>query len=115
MRAHARPASGRLLLPRTLQPRYRRTKVCLRRVPEFLDEGILLQDSLHDPSLHSLSSSVNQSNLTQPALVGGADVLIDDRGNVAGMEGVEIDLRFDWDAVQALLVFRFRSPFSLLP
>jgi hypothetical protein len=58
---------------------------------------MLLQRRLHDPALHAFASPVNQAHFTQSSFMRRADVFVDDGGDVAGGEGVEIELRFDRD------------------
>ena len=73
------------------QPAHRRAQMRLRRIPELHHQRMLLERGLHDAALHPFASPMNQSHFTQPALVRGADVFVDDRGDVAGSEGVEIE------------------------
>ncbi len=60
---------------------------------------MLVEHTLHDPPLHALSSSVNQAHFAQSSFMCRADVLVDDRGDVAGMEGVQIECVFDRDVM----------------
>ena len=71
--------------------------MCLRRVPEFHDERMLLERVLDDAALHAFTASVNQAHFAQTRLMRGADVLLDDRRNITRRERVEIDRAFDGD------------------
>ena len=67
-------------------------------VAEADDEGMTLEGLLDDPSLDTDAAAVDQADLAQPGAVGCGDVFVDDRRDVAGLEGVEIQLAFDGDA-----------------
>lgn len=54
---------------------------------------------LNDPALHAAPAAVNQAHLGQPRLAGRPHVFIDDGGNVARREGMQIERAFDWDAM----------------
>ena len=69
-------------------------------VPELRDQRMPLEDGLHDRALRAAAASVNQAKLPQAGLVRGAYVLVDDGRDVARREGMEIELRFDGDAVR---------------
>ena len=75
----------------------RGAEMCLRRIPELHDERMVLKRLLDDPALNALAAPVNQTHLAQASFVSGADVLDDDRCNVARRERVEIDRVFYWD------------------
>jgi len=75
----------------------RGTEMCLRRVPEFDDERMLLERVLDDAALHAFPASVNQAHFAQTRLMRGVDVLLDDRRNITRRERVEIDRVFDGD------------------
>ena len=60
---------------------------------------MLLERGLDDAALHALAAAVNQPHLSQPSFVRGADVFVDDGGDVAGGERVQIDGIFDGDLV----------------
>ena len=51
---------------------------------------MLLQRRLHDAALHAGAAAVNQPDFAQPCLVRRAHVFLDDRRDVARLEGVEI-------------------------
>ena len=69
-------------------------------VPEFCDQRVLLQGRLDDRALGAAAASVNQPKLPQAGVVRGAYVLVHDGRDVAWREGMEIELRFDGDAVR---------------
>ena len=69
------------------------------RIPELLDQWVALQRLLDHAALDALPAPVNETYFAEPGLVGRADVLVDDRGDVAGREGVEIDEVFDRNPV----------------
>ena len=75
----------------------RGAEMCLRRVPELHDERMVLERLLDDAALNTFAASVNQPHLAQAGFVRGADVLDDDRCDVARRERMEIDRVFDWD------------------
>jgi hypothetical protein len=58
-----------------------------------------LERLLHDASLHALAAAVNQPDLTKTSFVCRADVLLDDRCDVAWRECVQVEVVFDRDAV----------------
>ena len=62
-----------------------------RRVVEALDERVPLERGLDDAALDAVAAAVNQSDLAQAGLVRGGDVLLDDRLDVARVEGVEVE------------------------
>lgn len=61
---------------------------------------MFLEHGLHDRALCAAAAPVNQAKLPQAGVMRGAYVLVDDGRNVAWREGVEIELRFDGDAVR---------------
>ena len=75
----------------------RGTEMCLRRIPELLDERMVLERLLDDPALNTFAASVNQPHLAKAGFMRGADVLDDDRRNIARRERVKIDPVFDGD------------------
>lgn len=81
------------------KPRDRGPQVRLGGVPELLDERVAFERLLDDAALDPLAAAVNQAYLAEAGFVGGADVLIDDRFDVAGLEGVEIEDAFDRNPV----------------
>jgi hypothetical protein len=54
---------------------------------------------LDHSALDASSASVNQTNLVEPRSVRGADVLRDDRCDVARRERVKVDRAFDGNVV----------------
>jgi hypothetical protein len=77
------------------KPRYGRSKVCLRGIPEFDDERVSFERLLHDAALHASAAAVNQSDLAQPAVPRGGDVLVDNGRDIPRSEGVEVEGVFD--------------------
>ena len=71
----------------------------LCRVPELLDERMVLERLLNDAALNALAAAVNQPDLTKTSFVCRRDVLLDHRGDVARRERVQVELVFDGDAV----------------
>ena len=84
----------------------------VRRIVETFHQRMPLQRRLNDSPLHPSTTAVNQSHLSQPRLVRGADILFHDRLDVLGSERVEIDRIFDRDIHRCYLL---PFPFSLLP
>jgi len=56
-----------------------------------------LERVLHDASLHTAASAVDQANLTKAEVPRGCHVLVDDGWNIAGGEGVQIEPVLDGD------------------
>ncbi len=75
----------------------RGTEMCLRRIPELLDERMVLERLLDDPALNTFATSVNQPHFAKAGFMRGADILDDDRRNIAWRERVKIDRVFYWD------------------
>lgn len=65
-------------------------QVSFGRVPEGLDQRVALQYRLHDAALYALPAAVDQADLAEPRLVRRAKILIDDRGDVARVERVQV-------------------------
>src|SRR5262249_5057857 len=80
------------------EDRDRRAEVRLGGVVEGADQGIVAQRLVHDAALDALAAAVNQPDLVQARVVRGADVFLHDRGDVARLEGVEIQRTVDRDA-----------------
>jgi hypothetical protein len=55
------------------------------------------QEGLHAGPLHADAAAVDQPHLGEAPGVGGNQVLVDDRANVLGAEGVEIERVLDGD------------------
>jgi len=79
--------------------RDRGPQVRLGGVPELLDERVAFERLLDDAALDPLAAAVNETYLAETRLVGGADVLVDDRPDIPGREGVEIEGVFDGNPV----------------
>ena len=75
--------------------------MCLRRVPELLDERMVLERLLDDPALNTFAASVNQPHFAKAGLMRGADVLDDDRRNIPRRERVKIDRVLDRDFMKS--------------
>ena len=58
-----------------------------------------LQCLLDDPALDAFAAPVDEPDFTETGFVRGADVLLDHGGDIARSKGVQIELRFDGDAV----------------
>lgn len=54
-----------------------------------------LECGLHDAALDAAPAAVHEPHLPKPRFVRGSNVFLDDRGDVARRERVEIQLRFD--------------------
>ena len=81
------------------QPGNRSTEVCLSRIPERLDQRMILQNALHHCTLDPDASAVNQPYFAQAGLGGCANILLDDRWDVARRERVEVERPFDGNVV----------------
>ena len=66
-------------------------QVGLGGVPELLDQRMPIERLLDDAALHALAAPVDQAHLAEARFVGGGDVLIDDRLDIAWGEGVEVE------------------------
>ncbi len=69
-------------------------------VPELGDQRMLVECLLDDAALNAAAAAVNETQLPQAGLVRGADVFVDDGGNVARREGVQVELRLDRDPMR---------------
>lgn len=67
-------------------------------VPEFHDIRMAIECRLHQASLNATAATVHDANFPQACAGRGMHVFLDDRGHVAGREGMEIDLGLDGDA-----------------
>ena len=56
------------------------------------------EGALDDAALYAYPSTVYQPDFAQAGRMSFLDVLFNDRGDVAGLEGVEVELCFDRDA-----------------
>ena len=72
----------------------------LGSIPELADQWVVFERLLHDSSLDAPPSTVNEADLAQPGVVGGANVLLDNRRDVAGGKRVQVqcvgDRNSDW-------------------
>jgi hypothetical protein len=68
-------------------------------IPEFGDEWMPLERLLNDAPLNAFAAAMNQPHFTKSRLVRRCDVLLDDRGDVAWRERVQVQVVFDRDAV----------------
>lgn len=93
---------------RLLEPRDRGAQVGLRGVPELHDVRVSFECLLYQPALHPVAAAVDEPDLAQPCIDGGADVLVYHRHDVTGAERMEIEHRLDRDSVDH--VTRGRSP-----
>lgn len=75
-------------------------QVCLGGVPEFRDQGVTFERLLDDATLYALAAAVNQSDLAQSGRMRRADVLFDDRGDIARRERVQVEGSLDRNAMR---------------
>jgi hypothetical protein len=68
-------------------------------VPELGDQRVPFQPALDHAPLHAAPAAVNQTHMSQSGGVGGRDVFVDDRCDVAWCERVQIQFRLDRDFV----------------
>ncbi len=78
----------------------------VRIVPERFDERVPLQRLLHDAALNALAAAVHEPQLAQPFRMRRVHVLLDDGRDVAGEEGVQVELRPDGDARVVIHIVR---------
>jgi hypothetical protein len=86
--------------------RHRCSEVRLRRVEKLRDQRMFFEHMLNDAALHAGSAAVNQPDLAQSRALRGANIFVDDRWNVPGKEGVEVEARFDRNLKRAAVVWR---------
>ena len=67
-------------------------------VPELGDERVALEGLLDDAALDARAPAVNETDVTESAIEGGADVVGHDRWDVARRERVQVELGLDRDA-----------------
>ena len=72
----------------------------LRRIPEGLDQWVVLERLLNDAALDPFAAAVNEAHLVESRVVCRDYVLFDDRLDVPRREGVEIERAFDRDPVR---------------
>jgi len=63
-----------------------------------------LERCLDDAPKDTRATAVDQPNLAQPGQMGGRDVLVDERSDVRGREGVEIECAVDGDVDGPIVV-----------
>lgn len=68
-------------------------------VPELGDERMLVERALDDAALDAAAAAVHEAQAPEARGMRGANVFVDNVGNVARGEGVQIELGLDWDAV----------------
>jgi hypothetical protein len=66
-----------------------------RRIAERRHQRVIPQDLVDPRPLHPNPPSVNEPDLRQANLVRRANVLVDDRRNIARRESVQVDRLFD--------------------
>ena len=66
-------------------------------VVEGSHQVVAFEGALHSRPLDADAPSVHQADFAQPSRVSFVDVLFNDRGDVAGLKGVEVELGFDRD------------------
>ena len=93
------PASGEPDVSILAKARAGGSQVGLGGIPELLDERVALERLLDDAALDTLAASVDEPYLAEARRVRGGDVLVHDRCDVAGIEGVKIEGAFDGDPV----------------
>lgn len=81
------------------QPAARRAEVRAGVVPELGDERMLLEGGLDDGPLHAAAAAVNEPELREARLMGGAHVFLDHRRDVARSERVQVQLGLDREFV----------------
>lgn len=68
-------------------------------VPELGDERMPFERLLHHGALDAAATAMHEAELSKPGRMRGVDVFLDDGRDVAWRKRVEIELRFDRDAV----------------
>lgn len=69
-------------------------------VPELRDERVSVQDLLHDSPLDPAAPAVDQAYLPEAGLGRHRDVFVDDRGDLARMERMQVERILERDAVR---------------
>jgi len=82
------------------EPDERRAEVRCHIIPELLDVRVTVEGGLYDPALHAASAPMDEPDVAKPGVRGRCDVFLNDGGNVARGEGVQIELGFDGNAVE---------------
>src|SRR4029077_20758065 len=83
---------------RFAETRDRGSKMRLRRIPEFGDEGMAFERLLDDAALNAAAAPVNKADLAETLLPRGVHVLFDDGLDVARREGMEVEAGFNRNA-----------------
>lgn len=73
-----------------------RAEMRTRVVPERRDDVVIAEERVHDGALHAAPASMDESDFSEALLLRGPEILVNDRRDVAGQEGVEVELRVDW-------------------
>lgn len=73
----------------------------VRVVPELDDERVACEHGLDDGALHAAAAPVDQPHVEETGFVRGGDELFDDRRNIGGREGVQIELVLDRNLLHA--------------
>ena len=77
-------------------------------VEEFGDERMVVERLLHDAALNATSAAMDEPKPPKTGRVRRRHVFVDDRWNVIGREGVEIETVFDGNPERVLILHRFR-------
>jgi hypothetical protein len=72
----------------------------IRRVIELDHQRMAIEDALNDPALCPGASAVNQPDFREPRLMGGRDVLLDNRSHIPRPKGMQIQARFDREVLR---------------
>ena len=91
-----------------------RSQVGIGGVPELLDERMSFQCLLNDPPLNAFAAPVNEPNLTKPRLVRGIHILFDNRFDIPGSEGVQVEGVLYGDSMK-ILNSQFPTPNARVP
>ena len=73
-------------------------------VRKLRHQRVAFENLLNDASLHSRAAAMDEPNFPETRGVGCVQVLFDDRRDVAGCEGVEIQHRFNRYAERVLFL-----------
>ena len=73
-------------------------------VKKLQHERVPLQGPLHDAALHPCPAAMDEPNFMQAGGVSFVQVLFDDRRNVAGGEGVKVEVAFDRKPKRVLIL-----------
>jgi hypothetical protein len=87
----------------------------LRRIGKRLDERVIPQHLVDPRPLYPNPTPVYQSDLVEPCLVRRSDVFVDDGGNIARREGVQVDRVFDWNAMHVYWCGNLTMTVVLMP